>query len=48
MLDLIIYNKEWLFSGLGIAVISAIFAIMKKVKRPKDDGNNFNVAEIKM
>ena len=29
MVEWIICNKEWIFSGLGIAIISAFFAILK-------------------
>ena len=29
MVEWIISNKEWIFSGLGIAIISAFFAILK-------------------
>ena len=34
MVEWIICNKEWIFSGLGIAIISAFFAILK-TKNPK-------------
>ena len=34
MVEWIISNKEWIFSGLGIAIISAFFAILK-TKTPK-------------
>lgn len=30
MVEWIISNKEWIFSGLGIAIISAFFAILKQ------------------
>lgn len=32
MVEWIISNKEWIFSGLGIAIISAFFAINIKNK----------------
>ena len=34
IVEWIISNKEWIFSGLGIAIISAFFAILK-TKTPK-------------
>ena len=35
MIEWLMSNKEWIFSGLGIAVISALFAIIK-TKIPKN------------
>ncbi|MFR3345781.1 MAG: hypothetical protein ACLTS1_09220 [Coprococcus sp.] len=43
MVEWIISNKEWIFSGLGIAIISAFFAILK-TKTPKDGERNLNVS----
>ncbi len=37
MIEWIISNKEWLFSGLGIAVISAIFTMVKINNFKKQD-----------
>ena len=39
MVEWIICNKEWIFSGLGIAIISAFFAILK-TKNPKGGEGN--------
>lgn len=41
MVELIVSNKEWIFSGLGIAIISAILAIIKmgRHKGEKDTPN---------
>ncbi len=36
-------NKEWIFSGVGIAVVSALFAIIK-TKIPKNSERNLNVS----
>jgi len=47
MVEWIISNKEWIFSGLGIAIISAFFAILKtkiKTKTPKGGEGNLNVS----
>ena len=41
MVEWIISNKEWIFSGLGIAIISAFFAILK-TKTPKGGEGNLN------
>ena len=43
MVQWIISNKEWIFSGLGIAIISAFFAILK-TKTPKGGEGNLNVS----
>lgn len=43
MVEWIICNKEWIFSGLGIAIISAFFAILK-TKNPKGGEGNLNVS----
>lgn len=43
MVEWIISNKEWIFSGLGIAIISAFFAILK-TKTPKGGEGNLNVS----
>ena len=43
MVEWIICNKEWIFSGLGIAIISAFFAILK-TKTPKGGEGNLNVS----
>jgi hypothetical protein len=43
MVEWIISNKEWIFSGLGIAIISAFFAILK-TKTPKGGEENLNVS----
>lgn len=43
MVEWIISNKEWIFSGLGIAIISAFFAILK-TKIPKGGEGNLNVS----
>ena len=43
MIEWIMSNKEWIFSGLGIAVISALFAIIK-TKIPKNSERNLNVS----
>lgn len=40
---MVISNKEWIFSGLGIAIISAFFAILK-TKTPKGGEENLNVS----
>jgi len=37
MLEFIQQNKEWLFSGVGIAVIGAIFAWFRQIKTDKDE-----------
>lgn len=42
MVEWIISNKEWIFSGLGIAITSAFFAIVK-TKISKGSEGNFNV-----
>lgn len=42
MIEWIICNKEWLFSGLGLTVISAIFAIVR-AKKAKGSKGNLNV-----
>lgn len=47
MVEWIISNKEWIFSGLGIAIISAFFAILK-TKTPKGGEGNLNVSGDKM
>lgn len=31
MIDWILENKEWIFSGIGIAILSGIFVLIKKV-----------------
>lgn len=48
MIEWLIQNKEWVFSGLGIAVISAIFAIIKakKFKSDKNIVKNSSVIQI--
>ena len=43
IVEWIISNKEWIFSGLGIAIISAFFAILK-TKTPKGGEGNLNVS----
>ena len=43
MVEWIISNKEWIFSGLGIAIISAFFAILK-TKTPTGGEGNLNVS----
>ena len=35
IIDLIISNKEWLFSGLGLAIISTVVFIIKKESKPQ-------------
>lgn len=47
MVEWIISNKEWIFSGLGIAIISAFFAILK-TKTPKGGEKILMLVEIKM
>lgn len=37
MVEWIISNKEWIFSGLGIAIISAFFAILKQILQKKNN-----------
>lgn len=38
MIDLLWRNKEWLFSGIGVAVIATVVAIVRKLAaRPPDD-----------
>ena len=37
MLEFIQQNKEWLFSGVGVAVIGAIFAWFRHIKTDKDE-----------
>ena len=34
MVEWIISNKEWIFSGLGIAIISAFFTSLDKGTQP--------------
>ncbi len=42
MIEWLINNKEWVFSGLGIAVISAIFTFVK-LKSPKSNKGNVSI-----
>lgn len=48
MVEWIICNKEWIFSGLGIAIISAFFAILKTKKILKVVREILMLVEIKM
>lgn len=43
MTEWLIHNKEWFFSGLGIAIISAIFAIIN-MRRSKNDQGHVHVS----
>lgn len=44
MIDWLYSNKEWIFSGIGITFISAVFALWKKKKmdRKKEEHININ------
>lgn len=35
MVDFIIYNKDWIFSGVGLFLISIIFSFFRK--KPKEN-----------
>ena len=48
MLDYIQRNKEWIFSGVGVAIIGAIYVLVRNVvtkKRPKPLKEASNVAQ---
>lgn len=40
MLEYILHNKEWLFSGLGIAIVSWFFIRNKTSQMKQKGGNN--------
>ncbi len=42
MIDFILQNKEWLFSGVGISVVLGIIAISKKMLHGKRDKDRTN------
>lgn len=39
MLEWILKNKEWIFSGIGIPVIAIIFKIIKNFRKEKNTSN---------
>ncbi len=39
MINWLINNKEWLFGGIGVAIISVILGIIKFIIKPKNDGS---------
>lgn len=46
MIDWILNNKEWIFSGIGIAAISAIAGALRyflKKKNKKEVSKNINI-----
>ena len=43
MVEWIISNKEWIFSGLGIAIISAFFAILMMLAYKQDQSKRENL-----
>lgn len=46
MVEWIISNKEWIFSGLGIAIISAFFAILKTNLTEEKQQSNIKIVDI--
>lgn len=48
MVEWIISNKEWIFSGLGIAIISAFFAILKTNLTEEKQQSNIKIVDISL
>ena len=48
MVEWIISNKEWIFSGLGIAIISAFFAILKTNLTKEKQQSNIKIVDISL
>jgi hypothetical protein len=42
MLTYLNENKEWIFSGIGILAITAIWSLFKKIKKSNDSTYTFN------
>jgi len=39
MINWLINNKEWIFGGIGIAIISVILGVIKFIIKSKNDGS---------